>query len=119
MFDSSSKVQPPLGLCCGIELTYLESADVRFGFISFKVGGTYGATLSEWNEVTNSVDLRVVIDAKVLWPVLVQGYSESEKVACRFTIASTSLHELNVRFRDLLYAITSLANNNRSHSILF
>lgn len=96
----------------------MESADVRFGFISFQVWGSYGATLSEWNKVTNSVDLRVVIGAKLLWPVLVQGYSESEKEACRFTIASTLLNELTVKFRDLLYAITSLANHSLSHSML-
>lgn len=40
--------------------------------------------------------IRISISADMLWPLLIEEYSEAEKAACNFTLAATIVHELIV-----------------------
>lgn len=41
--------------------------------------------------------IHIFLNANTVWPLLSKEYTEGEKVAIRFKLASTMLHELSVR----------------------
>lgn len=41
--------------------------------------------------------IRISISVDYIWPLLIEEYSQAEKAACSFHLASTMLHELSVR----------------------
>lgn len=41
--------------------------------------------------------IRISLSADYIWPLLIEEYSQAEKAACSFTLASTIVHELCVR----------------------
>lgn len=41
--------------------------------------------------------IHISLSVDYMWPLLIEDYSQAEKAACSFTIASTIVHELCVR----------------------
>lgn len=41
--------------------------------------------------------IHISLSVDYMWPLLIEEYSQAEKAACSFTIASTIVHELCVR----------------------
>ncbi|KAI1266913.1 hypothetical protein F5Y18DRAFT_425467 [Xylariaceae sp. FL1019] len=52
----------------------------------------YGATHTTAGDTTAIVHMK--LSAEIIWPLLVDGYTKSEKLACSYIIANTILHEL-------------------------
>lgn len=42
-------------------------------------------------------EIRISLSVDYIWPLLIEEYSQAEKAACSFTLASTIVHELCVR----------------------
>lgn len=49
------------------------------------------------NDPNRPFRIRISLSADYVWPLLVEEYSQAEKAACTFTLASTMVHELCVR----------------------
>ncbi|KAI0595685.1 hypothetical protein F4775DRAFT_604505 [Biscogniauxia sp. FL1348] len=59
-----------------------ETTEFTYGSTTENVGGMEGV-------------ITITISAELLWPLLVDEYSQSEKMTCSFIVASTILHELS------------------------
>lgn len=71
-------------------------------FLSGKSGLRWGIyeTLPNSNGMTTTDydgSIHIFLNANTIWPLLSNVYTEGEKVAIRFKLASTMLHELSVR----------------------
>lgn len=52
---------------------------------------------AERQEQNRPFAIRISLSVDYIWPLLIEEYSQAEKAACSFTLASTIVHELCVR----------------------